>query len=89
MNWSHKELAHYKVSRPFAVLIGDGLGDVDMAVGDNDVLRVRIHDPRGDEPDNLSAFCRKSFDAGFDMVVGQDIRPVLQLFENVLTKPLT
>jgi uridine kinase len=86
LHWSRKELDLYRKDRPYTILVGDGLEDAKMAQGHDNVLRIRIYDPRKDEPDNISTFTNKSFDAGFDLVVGSDIVPLARLCRQILVK---
>lgn len=46
---THPELAAIRSRRPKALLVGDSLDDAAMANGEEDVIRVRILDPRADE----------------------------------------
>lgn len=46
---NHLELDSIRNKRPNAIVIGDSLSDAAMAIGDDNVIRVRVVDPRPDE----------------------------------------
>jgi hypothetical protein len=62
---NHPELQAIRASRPKARVVGDSLYDAAMAHGQQDVIRVRILDPRSDEKDNTQEQQRtfEKFDA--------------------------
>jgi HAD superfamily phosphoserine phosphatase-like hydrolase len=74
----HEELSALRRKRPNILLLGDVPDDVKMVEGDN-VLRVRVLDPRKGEVHDLQTVSQLSFDAGFDLVVEHDLRPVARL----------
>lgn len=62
---NHPELLTIRSQRPNALLVGDSLDDAHMAHGEENVIRVRILDPRPDEIDNSQEQNKtlKKFDA--------------------------
>lgn len=64
----HSELAKIRQARPFALIIGDGLSDADMAEGEESVLRIRLYDPRADEVAKRDAVRAETF-RRFDLMV--------------------
>jgi HAD superfamily phosphoserine phosphatase-like hydrolase len=74
----HSELASLRRTRPNVLLLGDVPDDVKMVEGDN-VLRIRILDPRKGEVHDLEAAQQVSFDCGYDLVVEHDLRPVVRI----------
>jgi HAD superfamily phosphoserine phosphatase-like hydrolase len=74
----HSELASLRMTRPNVLLLGDVPDDVRMVEGDN-VLRIRILDPRKGEIHNLEIAKQVSFERGYDLVVEHDLRPVVHI----------
>jgi HAD superfamily phosphoserine phosphatase-like hydrolase len=72
------ELSHLREERPYTVLVGDSLQDVDMAEGDEYVLRVRICDRVLEDPGLRQQYLEQSFTAGFDMVLEEDLTPLIE-----------
>lgn len=81
---SHDEISRVRKERTKVMLVGDGLGDADMAEGEADVMRLLIHDPRPDEePHQLSARREKSLSI-FDAIIETgSLRPMLVLVREV------
>jgi HAD superfamily phosphoserine phosphatase-like hydrolase len=81
----HSELASLRRTRPNVLLLGDVPDDVRMVEGDN-VLRIRILDPRKGEIYDLETAKQVSFECGYDLVVEHDLQPVVRITE-WLTSP--
>jgi HAD superfamily phosphoserine phosphatase-like hydrolase len=80
----HGELSRLRAERPNIVLVGDSLDDAGMAEGDEDVLRVRIYDPRADERDNEAA--RRATLERFDLMIGgKSLEPLVGVLEAAVT----
>jgi len=81
---SHPELSAIRGERPMAILVGDGMNDVDMASGDANVLRVRIFDPRPNEVVDIALERAKTF-AKFDaMIENGSMVPLLELTRTII-----
>jgi HAD superfamily phosphoserine phosphatase-like hydrolase len=78
------EISNLRKTRPYTVLIGDTLGDAAMVKGTENVLRIRTRDSSGDESaEEQKAFRKASFAAGFDLIVEDDLEPVVKLVEHM------
>jgi phosphoserine phosphatase len=77
----HEELAEMRLRRPNVLLVGDVPDDARMVSGGEDVLRVRVVDPRKGEHYDPDEVLATSFDAGFDLVVGNTLLPISQIVE--------
>jgi 2-hydroxy-3-keto-5-methylthiopentenyl-1-phosphate phosphatase len=71
----HNELSTLRKERPNVVLLGDVPDDAKMVTG-NDVIRIRVIDPRKGEMHSPEVALQKSFEAGYDLVVEHSLRPV-------------
>lgn len=80
---THPELLEIRKTRPKVLVIGDSLDDASMTTGEQDVVRVRILDPRGDEPvteqEELRTF--KKFDA---LIKLGSLDPLKQFIELII-----
>lgn len=77
----HFELDRTRRERPLSIIVGDSLDDANMAAGEEDVLRIRIVDPRPDEDVGLTL--SKTFDK-FDLaVLTGDLNGVSQLIQDL------
>lgn len=75
----HTELSRIRSERPYTILVGDALQDVDMVDGDEHVLRVRMCDLVHQDPAKRDSYLEQSFAAGFDMVLEEDLEPLILL----------
>jgi len=73
------ELTSIRAKRPYTILLGDSLQDVDMAQGTDNVLRIRMCDRTVSDPAAREQYLQQSFAAGFDMVLEEDLAPLVQL----------
>lgn len=73
----HEELTSIRSKRPKIIVVGDGMGDADMARGDVDVLRIRIFDPRPDEIFDISDVRRRTFEKFDVMIESGTLHPLL------------
>jgi len=64
----HPKLESIRQSRPKAIIVGDGMSDADMAIGAEDVLRIRIYDPRADEAKDLTKMRSETLER-FDAII--------------------
>jgi hypothetical protein len=76
----HAELASLRATRPNVLLIGDVPDDTKMVTGDN-VIRVRVLDPRKGETFHLDTTLQTSFDAGYDLIVKHSLQPVANILQ--------
>jgi 2-hydroxy-3-keto-5-methylthiopentenyl-1-phosphate phosphatase len=74
----HDELNALRRSRHNVILIGDVPDDTKMVEGD-DVIRIRILDPRKGETFELENALSESFTAGFDLTIENSLEPVVRL----------
>jgi HAD superfamily phosphoserine phosphatase-like hydrolase len=79
----HRELLQLCETRPYTILIGDGPEDVHMVEGAEHVLRVCIMDPRKGETFDRTTFLETAFGAGFDLVAGTSLLPLVPLLRSV------
>ena len=80
----HPQLSQIRRDRPYALVIGDGMSDADMATGDENVLRVRIHDPRADEKSSQAA-TQSTFERFDFMIQTGTLMPARLLIERLVT----
>lgn len=77
----HEELDEIRKQRPNIIAVGDALEDADMVDGDENVLRIRINEPRIDEKLNEEERLKKTF-AKFDLMIESGtLEPVLRILE--------
>jgi len=77
----HQELTRIKTQRPNTILIGDAIEDADMSEGNENVLRIRIYNPREDEKTSKKAFAKKTFEK-YDLIIENGtLEPVLRILE--------
>lgn len=81
---SHPELESIRNSRPKAILVGDSMNDADMASGENDVLRIRILDPRPDEVISIDTERLKTFTVFDAMIESGNLTPLLELTKSII-----
>ena len=74
-------VSHISSVRPLTVLIGDTIEDARMVEGDETVLRVRVCDLKTTDPAMREAYAQESFTAGYDIVVEEDLSPLIALTE--------
>jgi HAD superfamily hydrolase (TIGR01544 family) len=79
----HKELDEIKRKRPNIILIGDALEDADMAEGNENVLRIRVFNPREDETLSREDFTKKTFGKFDLMIESGTLEPVLKILEMI------
>lgn len=78
----HDELDKIRRERPFSIVIGDSLDDANMAAGEEDVLRIRIVDPRPDE--DVSTTLEKTF-SKFDLaILNGSLDGVVRLIDDIV-----
>lgn len=79
----HPELTKIRATRRNTIAIGDSLSDADMVEGDENVLRLRIYDPRSDEQTNANARQQtlRIFDA---MIETGSFEPICRLGKYIL-----
>lgn len=81
---NHPELETIRLERPKTILVGDGMGDKNMANGQDDVLRIRILDPRPDEVIDMAKEREKTF-AEFDaMIENGSLEPISKLLTQAI-----
>jgi len=79
----HKNFSEIKNKRPNVILIGDAIEDADMADGDENILRIRINNPREDEALDQAAFANQTFEK-FDLMINNGtLEPVLKILEHI------
>jgi HAD superfamily phosphoserine phosphatase-like hydrolase len=78
---AHEELTRIKTQRPNTILIGDAIEDADMSDGDENVLRIRIYNPREDEGTDKTDFDKITFEK-FDLIIETGtLDPILKILE--------
>lgn len=82
----HPELNAVRISRPKAIVVGDGMGDADMASGDDDVLRVRIFNPSSDEAIDMEKVRAETFTKFDAMIETDDSTPLLELMHALTSR---
>ncbi len=77
----NEELDKIKNQRPNIIAVGDAIEDADMVKDDENVLRIRINDPRIDEKLSEAERLKKTF-AKFDLMIDSGtLEPVLKILE--------
>lgn len=76
-----KNLTKINKQRPNTILIGDALEDADMSNGNENVLRIRVYNPREDEGISKTAFDKKTFRKFDLMIENGTLEPVLKILE--------
>lgn len=76
----HDKLSTLRSTRPNVVLFGDVADDTKMVAGDN-VLRIRVLDPRKGETDALEGALQNSYDAGYDLVTEHSLHPAARIID--------
>ena len=79
----HPELNKIRSEYPLALVFGDGIGDADMAAGDEDVLRIRIYDPRPDETTDIETERTRTFERFDAMIESNSLRPLVELLQRM------
>lgn len=80
----HKDLTAIRAVRPNVIVIGDGMTDADMAEGDDNVLRIRIFDPRPDEVVDIEAVRQKTFTRFDALLESGTLYPILKVIESIV-----
>lgn len=83
----HPELNRIRTERPLSIIFGDSMTDADMAAGEEEVLRVRIYDPRPDEVVDINAERAKTFERFDAMIESGTLEPLVELLEVISRKP--
>ncbi len=79
----HEDLTAIRAARPNVIVIGDGVTDADMADGNENVLRIRIFDPRPDEVVDIEAVRQKTFSRFDALIESGTLHPLLKVIEFV------
>jgi HAD superfamily phosphoserine phosphatase-like hydrolase len=79
----HEELATIRAERPYAIVIGDGIADADMADGDETVLRIRLLDPRPDEIIDLPTERARTFERFDALIENRSLESVVDLLKEI------
>lgn len=82
---SHKTFDDIRGERKHAILLGDVPDDAQMVSG-NDVLRIRILEPRKGERLVLDDALATSKTAGFDIAIEESLAPVVSLVDSLTTR---
>jgi HAD superfamily hydrolase (TIGR01544 family) len=82
----NNELSRIRDARPYTILVGDSLQDVDMVEGAEDVLRIRMCDLKHPNRATRQKYLKQSFEAGFDMVLEEDLEPLVRLNQWLITQ---
>ncbi|HEV7454269.1 MAG TPA: HAD-IB family phosphatase [Candidatus Saccharimonadales bacterium] len=75
-------VSHIASARPLTVLIGDTLEDAKMVEGEKDVLRIRVCDCAASDD-----YLQKSWAAGYDIVIEEDLEPLVGLTNWLAASP--
>jgi cytosolic 5'-nucleotidase 3 len=79
----HGELTELRATHPNILLLGDVPADADMVEGHDDVIRIRVLDPRKGETYNQASALQASFNAGYDLVTEHSLEPVVNILEQL------
>lgn len=79
----HGELSKLRATHPNILLLGDIIADADMVAGRDDVIRIRVLDPRKGEIHDQAVALQASFDAGYDLVTEHSLGPVVRILEQL------
>jgi HAD superfamily phosphoserine phosphatase-like hydrolase len=82
----HPELTRIRLERPLSIIIGDSLNDADMATGTDDVIRIRLYDPRDDEKTELDTMRAKTFEQFDTVIESGTLLAVRQFVQRVINK---
>lgn len=82
---SHDELSKLRSTRPNILLLGDVPADVSMVAGHENVIRIRVLDPRKGEQHAQTSALQTSFDAGYDLVTEHSLEPVTTMLKQLVT----
>ena len=82
----HSELSRIRTERPCTVLIGDSLEDAKMVDPHHEVLRIRVDDHRKDKSEDRTTYLAKSFEAGYDIVTGEDLLQVADITKKFIVQ---
>ena len=77
----HPELNRIRAERPLSIIFGDSINDSDMAIGEDDVLRIRIYDPRPDEVAEIENERARTFEKFDLMVESGSLEPLVELLK--------
>jgi hypothetical protein len=80
----HTELSALRSSRPNILLLGDVPADAAMVAGSEEVIRIRVLDPRRGEVHAIADALQASFDAGYDLVTEHSLEPVVKILEDLV-----
>lgn len=80
----HPELTRIRQERPHSIIIGDSINDADMATGTDDVLRIRLYDPREDEKIDLDLMRTRTLEQFDTLVESGTLQAVRQLIQQVV-----
>ena len=77
----HGKLFKLKTQRPNTILLGDAIEDANMTDGKENILRIRIFNPREDEKITPEEFARLTFEK-YDLIVeNETLEPVLRILK--------
>jgi HAD superfamily hydrolase (TIGR01544 family) len=80
----HRELTKIHKTHDHTILVGDSMNDADMADGTNNVIRIRIHDPRDDEKTATQRISEQTFQLFDAMIETGGLAPVRELVEHIV-----
>jgi HAD superfamily hydrolase (TIGR01544 family) len=79
----HGKLFKLKTQRPNTILLGDAIEDANMTDGKENVLRIRIFNPREDEKLSREEFINKTFKR-YDLIIETGtLEPILKILEMI------
>lgn len=79
----HADLSRIQVTHPFTILVGDSVHDADMVEGDEDVIRIRVIDPREDENIDPKRFAEETFQRFDLMIKNGSMKPLLDFVKAI------
>jgi phosphoserine phosphatase len=77
----HPQLNDIRAARPNIIIAGDSLDDADMAIGDTNVIRVRIHEPRNGKSYDIADVRRRTFERFDAFIEGGNLLPLRDLIQ--------
>jgi hypothetical protein len=82
----HQDLTTIRANRPNVIVIGDGMTDAEMTEGDENVLRIRIFDPRPDEIVNIELVRDKTFTRFDALLESGTLYPLLEVVDAIVAE---
>lgn len=79
----HPELSKIRSERSHTILVGDSMHDFDMAEGQENVLRVRIYDPRDDKAQHKVSVREQTLEVFDTILEDGTFEPITELIKDI------